>query len=224
MTEDRRRPWKTIVLATDSREDTGHAIFHSNSGGNLACASCHAEGGEDSRVWQFVGMGPRRTPSLLGTTNHTEPYHWNGEMKDLTTLVDHVFVERMSGPKIDEEQIGVLGKFLFQLPGPPKLRQIADVPPQGKQLFQERCTACHAGAMLTNNKTVDIGSGDQGIPQGFQVPSLIGVGWRAPYLHNGCAKTLFDRFNPACGGLGHGDTKDLSTEQITDIVSFLQTL
>ena len=37
----------TIPYAEGSREDTGHAIFHSNSGGFLACASCHPEGGDD---------------------------------------------------------------------------------------------------------------------------------------------------------------------------------
>ncbi len=224
MSDDRRRPMKTIILSSETREDTGHAIFHSNAGGNIACASCHAEGADDGRTWEFVGMGPRRTPSLLGTTRHTEPFHWNGDMKDLSTLVDHVFVERMSGPKIDKNQVDVLGNFLFTLPPPAKLRAEADVPARGKQLFEQRCSSCHAGDMLTNNKSVDIGTGDNGTSAAFQVPSLIGIGWRAPYLHNGCAKTLFDRFNPGCGGSAHGDTKDLSKDQIADIVSFLETL
>ena len=41
----------TVVLSTLSREDTGHSIFHTNSGGFVACASCHVEGGEDGHVW-----------------------------------------------------------------------------------------------------------------------------------------------------------------------------
>jgi mono/diheme cytochrome c family protein len=219
MTGDRRRTFKTIVLATDSKEDTGHAIFHSNAGGNIACASCHAEGADDGRTWNFVDMGARRTPSLLGTTPNTEPFHWSGDMKDLSTLVDHVFVERMSGPKIDKKQVDVLGKFLFTLPAPTKVRNLADVPVRGKDLFEQRCSSCHSGAIMTNNKTVDVGTGGA-----FQVPSLIGVAWRAPFLHTGCAKTLFDRFDPACGGAAHGDTKDLDKAQIADLVGFLETL
>src|SRR5205814_314753 len=43
----------TISLASDARVDTGHLIFHVNAGGGLACASCHPEGGEDGRVWNF---------------------------------------------------------------------------------------------------------------------------------------------------------------------------
>jgi cbb3-type cytochrome c oxidase subunit III len=219
MTEDRRRPWKTITLSTDSKMDTGHAIFHSNAGGQLACASCHAEGADDSRAWEFVGMGPRRTPSLLGTLPDTEPFHWDGEMSDLRVLVDHVFVERMSGPKLDDTQVDALKNFIFKLPAPAKLRTEADVPPRGKELFQQRCTACHSGPLLTNNKTVDVGTG---FPA--QVPSLVGLGWRSPFIHTGCAKTLFDRFEPGCGGAMHGDTRDLTQDQIADLVAYLETL
>lgn len=73
---------------------------------NIACASCHAEGGDDGHVWGFDGIGPRRTPSLLGTVAGTEPFHWDGDQKDLRDLVDHVFVERMGGPAIDDERLG----------------------------------------------------------------------------------------------------------------------
>ncbi len=219
MSEDRRRPWKTIVLSTDSRADTGHAIFHSNAGGNIACASCHAEGTDDGHTWNFVDMGPRRTPSLLGTTKGTEPFHWAGDMKDLSTLVDHVFVERMGGPKIDKEHVGTVGHYLFTLPAPPKLRSEADAPAQGKELFGQRCASCHSGTRLTNNQSVDVGTGEV-----LQVPSLVGIGWRAPFMHNGCASTLFDRFDPACGGAKHGDIADLTKAQIADIVAFVETL
>src|SRR4029079_17135526 len=104
-------------------------------------------------------------------------------------------------------------------PPPFKLRLEKDVAPRGKQLFEERCTACHAGAAMTTSRTVDVGTG-----VAFQVPSLVGVGWRAPFIHSGCAKTLFDRFDPACGGAAHGDTKDLDKAQIADLVGFLETL
>ena len=47
----------TITLSTVSRADTGHTLFHANSGGFLACASCHAEGNEDGRTWNFAARG-----------------------------------------------------------------------------------------------------------------------------------------------------------------------
>jgi mono/diheme cytochrome c family protein len=219
MTEDRRQPWKTIKLADDSVADTGHAIFHSNAGGFIACASCHAEGADDSHVWTFVGMGPRRTPSLLGTVAGTEPFHWDGDMKDLRDIVDHVFVERMSGPKVDDGELQALSGWVFGLPRPNRLRVENEATARGRAVFNERCTGCHTGPMLTNNKNFDVGTGGS-----FQVPSLVGVGWHQPLLHSGCAKTLSDRFDLACGGDKHGDLSGVTGDQIGDLVKFLETL
>ena len=219
MTEDRRRPWKTIALPGISVADTGHAIFHSNAGGFLACASCHAEGGDDGRTWTFVDMGPRRTPSLRGTTKGTEPFHWDGDMADLRHLVDNVFVGRMSGPKVDDAQLDALGGWMFTLPPPPRLGAETEAAVRGKTLFDQRCTSCHTGSMLTNNRSFDVGTGGT-----MQVPSLVGVAWRAPFIHTGCAETLFDRFSPACGGSAHGEVADLRRDQISDLVAFLETL
>jgi hypothetical protein len=58
----------------------------------------------------------------------------------------------------------------------------------------------------------------------FQVPSLLGIGTRGPFMHDGCAATLRDRFNPACGGDKHGITGQLSPAQIDDLIAYLNTL
>jgi mono/diheme cytochrome c family protein len=214
----------TIPLATDSHEDTGHSIFHSNSGGFIACASCHGEGREDGRVWTFDDAGPRRTQSVRGTIEGTAPYHWDGTLADLPALTAEVFVKRMSGNPLASSQITALQNWLFTIPPP------ASSPPldpasaaRGQALFNDSsvgCTACHNGPRLTNNATVDVGTGSP-----FQVPALIGVGWRAPYLHDGRASLLQDRFNPTLGGGdAHGHTSQLSASQINDLVSYLETL
>ncbi|OJY15694.1 MAG: hypothetical protein BGO98_23775 [Myxococcales bacterium 68-20] len=218
MTPDRQRVWKEIALDSDSREDTGHAIFHSNSGGFLACASCHAEGGEDGRTWTFI-EGDRRTPSMRGTIANTAPFHWDGTMKDMRHLVDHVFSTRMSGPKIDDAQVETLKTYLFKMPPPPKLEQDLATVERGQALFAQRCASCHSGAALTNNETHDVGTGGA-----FQVPSLVGVAWRAPFLHNGCAKTMKDRFIGACGGEKHGDLTGLTTAQVSDLSTYVESL
>ena len=164
-------------------------------------------------------MGPRRTPSLLGTVKGTEPFHWDGDMTNLRTLVDNVFTQRMSGPQVDDQQLDALGGWVFALPPPSRIQQESDAVVRGKKIFDSRCTSCHDGPMLTNNRTVDVGTG-----KALQVPSLVGVAWRAPYIHTGCAQTLFDRFTPECGGTAHGDTKDLLQTDIRDLVAFLETL
>lgn len=219
MSPDRQRVYKEIKLSDVSREDTGHAIFHSNSGGFLACASCHAEGGEDGRTWTFV-EGERRTPSMRGTIANTAPFHWDGAMKDLNQLVDHVFVTRMSGPKIVDKEVSALQNYLFKMPPPVKLEKDLDKVTRGGALFQKQgCASCHSGAAFTNNESRDVGTG--GI---FQVPSLVGVAWRGPFLHNGCAKTLKGRFDGECGGAKHGDVMNLDAGQIDDLTEYLESL
>ncbi len=219
MTPDRTHVWKTITLATDTREDTGHAVFHANTGTGVACASCHAEGGDDAHVWQFDGLGARRTPVLRGTTANTEPYHWDGSQKDMTDIVTHVFEGRMSGPKLEADQVSALKQWINALPAPPPIRGMDAAATRGQALFTTQgCSGCHSGPMLTSNQTVDVGTG-----AAFQVPSLKGVGWRAPFLHDGCATTLAERFGP-CGGGQHGDTANLSPGNKTDLIAFLETL
>jgi mono/diheme cytochrome c family protein len=216
----------SVVLSTDSREDTGHSIVHSNSGGFIACASCHAEGGEDGRVWQFQeesGTTPRRrTQSLRGTIAGTAPYHWEGDMKDISTLAHEVFIKRMGGPSLAPDQSAALEGWLFAVPRPRTSPVDAASAARGSVLFHSSdvgCSQCHAGEHFTNNATLDVGTGGM-----FQVPSLIGVSWRAPYFHDGRAPDLVDRFNPRLAGAKHGSTSQLDTQQIDDLVHFLQTL
>ena len=66
---------------------------------------------------------------------------------------------------------------------------------------------------------MDVGTGEV-----LQVPSLVRVAYRAPFIHNGCANTLRDRFDPACGGAKHGDVSQLSETEVDDLVAYLETL
>jgi mono/diheme cytochrome c family protein len=211
-----------IPLADDSREDTGHAIFHSNSGSGLACASCHGEGGDDGNVWHFDKLGSRRTPSLRGTLDGTAPYHWDGAMKDISQLADEVMTGRMNGPPLAVDQKSALQSWLFALPAPslPAPSDPAAVA-RGKALFESAdvgCATCHSGPKLTSSATVDVGTGGA-----FQVPSLVGVSARAPFLHDGCAATLADRFL-SCGSPQHGRTSQLTAAEVDDLVAYLSTL
>ena len=213
---------QTIQLATSSVEDTGHAIFHANSGGFLACAGCHPEGGDDGRVWNFDQIGPRRSQNLHGTIAGTAPYHWNGDQQDFPTLIHTVFTGRMSGGDLPSDEQAALQHFVEAIPELPNSPPAdSDAVQRGKVLFdgQGGCSGCHNGAKYTNNQTLDVGTGGK-----FQVPSLLGVGHRAPYLHDGCAATLNDRFGPCGGGDQHGFTTQLSADQISDLIAYLETL
>ncbi len=215
--------WYTIALGGGSVEDTGHAVFHSNTGGRIACVSCHPEAGDDGRVWTFSNTGARRTQTLLGTIKDTAPYHWGGDAPSMHTFAETVFNQRMGGQVLRGDQVGALQGWLEATKTPP-----VDVPSdtaaivRGKQLFESSavgCASCHSGPKLTNNQTVDVGTGGA-----FQVPSLLGVSAHAPFLHDGCAKTLLDRFGSCGGGDKHGHTSGLTEAEKKDLATYLESL
>jgi hypothetical protein len=217
---------RVIDLEGDTVADTGHDLFHRDAGGGIACASCHGEGAEDGHTWNFTGQGVRRTQALHVGLAGTAPFHWAGDESDINVLMEDVFVGRMGGVHQSEQRVGALTKFLFALKPPTASRDLSDsAAMRGKALFESAavgCTSCHSGAKLTDNKSYDVGTSTGAK---LQVPSLRGVGYRAPFIHTGCATTLRDRFDPACGGgAKHGNTADLSPPQIDDLVAFLQTL
>jgi YVTN family beta-propeller protein len=203
---------------------------------NVACSTCHLEGREDGHVWQFPD-GPRQTPALAGRRLlSTAPYHWSGEFNTIDAFNVHTITERMGGSGLTPAEARKLDAYLDQLPfGENPLKGAA--PPEalarGRAAFDKAgCASCHAGELFTNNQNADVGTlntaganADNGpvVTRGFNVPSLLGVGRTAPYLHDGSQGTLEDRIfnNP---GDRHGVTSALTDQEKSDLVLFLKSL
>lgn len=210
--------WRDFVdLSSVQREDTGHAIVHANSGAFLACASCHLEGGDDGRVWTIDGKR-RRTPSLRGTIAGTAPYHWEGDLPDLPALLGDVYERRMSGGPLDAARAKAVARWLEALPAPRPAAVDPLARDRGAALFEGKaqCATCHAGAKRTDNLAHDVHGG------AMQTPSLVGVAARAPFMHDGCAATLLERFTQ-CDADRHGVT-GLSQAEIGDLVTYMESL
>jgi hypothetical protein len=211
-----------IEIGGASVFDTGHEIFHRDPGGGIACATCHLEGEEDGHTWRFVGEGPRRTQALSIGLEGTAPFHWIGDMSDLGKLMETIFVARMGGVHQSPERLDALARWMNSIQPRPLLRAATDpAVARGRDLFvgAAECSQCHDGPKFTNNQTIDVGTG-----LALQVPSLIGIGHRGPWLHTGCAKTLQQRFDPECGGSEHGNIAVLSSAQIEDLAAYLESL
>ena len=187
----------------------------------IACGSCHPEGGDDGHVWLLEGEN-RRTPSLRGTIAGTAPYHWPGDEKSLDVLVNDVYTKRMSGASLSADQMNAVNGWVQQIPAPPAPTWVdTQAAARGKTLFETAavgCSTCHSGPKFTNNETVDVGTGGS-----FQVPPLVGVGWRTPLFHDGCATNLATRFG-ACSTPAHGSIASLSAGDFSDLIAYLETL
>jgi mono/diheme cytochrome c family protein len=224
-----RDPWAIVTASGEiplpgvERKDTGHDLFHEDAGGGIACASCHAEGGEDGVTWSFE-FGLRRTQDLRGGLIGTEPFHWSGDMATFAELTHEVFSERMGGPDLPPAHGQVMLEWIDALELPARtLPADPGAVERGRALFESTetaCASCHAGPMLTSHASFEVRTGEGP----FQVPSLLGVGLRPPYMHDGCATNLHARFSAPCGGDAHGTTAALAREQIADLVAYLDTL
>ncbi|HVY30013.1 MAG TPA: cytochrome-c peroxidase [Polyangiaceae bacterium] len=212
-----------ISLAADRRFDTGFAMFHMNTGGGIACTSCHPEAGEDGHTWQF-SIGPRRSQTLEGGASQRAPFHWSGDLVTFDDLVDEVMLKRMSlSANVDETQRGALKDWLDSVPKAPTADDLdAAAVERGRTLFTSgtlACATCHSGDQYTDNKPHDVGTGGA-----FITPSLIDVNVRAPLFHDGCALTLDGRFGPCGGGDLHGVTSKMTRAERDDLVAFMRSL
>jgi len=208
----------------------------SSSSTNVACSTCHLEGREDGHVWQFPD-GPRQTPALAGRhLLSTAPYHWSGEFTSLDAFNVHTITERMGGSGLSPEAARQLDSFIDQLPfgeNPLTTAMPTEAAARGRAAFDKAgCASCHSGELFTNNQNADVGTlavngsnPDNGLvmTRGFNVPSLLGIGRTAPYLHDGSAGTLEERIfnNP---GDRHGVTSVLNDQEKSDLVLFLKSL
>ena len=151
------------------------------------------EGQEDGRTWNFDTEGPRRTMNVAGGISGRAPYHWDGALTSFGDLVTTVYNQRMGGPALSPDQTAAAQSWMNAIPRLPGVVSDPDAVARGQVVFSDSthgCALCHSGAQLTTNRTnLDVGTGGT-----FEIPSLVGLAYTAPYLHDGCAATLADRF------------------------------
>lgn len=97
----------------------------------------------------------------------------------------------------------------------------------GAVLFDNlNCASCHSGEYFTDGQRWDVGtiqaSSGQGSGQplagvGFDTPSLLGLWFKAPYLHNGQAATLQEVLDSS----SHGGTDTLTLQQRDQLAAYL---
>jgi mono/diheme cytochrome c family protein len=209
-----------VSLSAKSAADPAHARFHRDAGRGLACASCHPEGGDDGHVWLFAGQGLRRTQFLAGGLAGTAPFHWAGDMQTFGVLMDEVHGRRMGGQPVAAEAQAALLDWIDGQPTPPAPALDAARVERGRALFESAetgCADCHSGALGTDNRTHDVGTG-----RALQTPPLRGLASRTGFMHTGCADELTDRFDPACGGPAHGRIDTLDASGLADLVEYLR--
>ncbi len=229
----------------DAAGQLGRRVFHNalNSRVSVAnrfvCATCHFEGTEDKNVW-FVAEGPRQTPALAGRLADTAPYNWLGGK---FSLHDNFVATtaRMGGSGLMAAELAALEAFVLQglkAPPNPHVKPEGLTAPQlaGKKLFEDPavgCAKCHVPGSGTDGAQHDVGTATDvelkvAAATGkttklvYNTPSLRGLFYTAPYLHDGSAPTLQAALQKTATTMGN--TANLTPQQLEDLVAYLLTL
>lgn len=212
-----------------SLEERGERLFYDarlSRGGWMSCHSCHTDGHSNGLNVDTIGDGgygaPKRVPSLFGTSQ-SGPWGWTGRNERLDEQVHQSTVTTVQGVWPTESEVAELSAFLrtLSLPRtPPVPLSKVESARRGESLFEERCATCHAKPDYTTAARYDVGLADEVGQTRFNPPSLLGVGYRAPLLHDGRARTLDEVFRK----YKHPHDTNWSAEEIGDLVTFLQSL
>ena len=215
----------------------------------MSCASCHLDGEHDGRTWDFTsrGEGLRNTKALFGMAGEG-PLHWSANFDEVQDFerdiresmggtgflnddeyIDDPFADPVAGRS---EELDALAAYVRSLEVPVSPYAASE---EGRTIFDvSGCGDCHSGERFTDSSgevvlydvgtlTDDSGSRLGAELTGLDVPELIGLFYTAPYLHDGSATTLRERFERDPGG-EHGDTSSLTDEQLEELEAYLLSL
>ncbi|MDA7527790.1 hypothetical protein N8590_02265 [bacterium] len=233
---DQRSVIKTISLGSQPASTSwsrGEELFFDaqrSRFGWFSCHSCHVDGHTISQLADTFGDGaagaPKRILSLLGGRDNN-PWAWNGSMRSLHDQVLKSGITTMRGDGFSAKEANDLVAYLHTLEPPPPFRppideQAQKLIEQGKAIFHKHgCSACHIPPLTYTADTMfDVGLSDEHGMGKFNPPSLIGVGYRRAFFHDGRAKDLPSVFVE----YGHQLSRDVSEAELNLLIRFLESL
>ena len=194
-----------------------------------SCASCHPGGARvDALNWDLLndGLGnPKNTKSLL-LAHRTPPAMITGVRGNAEMAVRSGFRHILFAVRPEQESVSIdeYLKSLKPIPSPYLIKgKLSDSAKRGRKIYSKaRCDSCHTGALHTDLKQHDVGTGD-GLDKDkkFDTPSLVEVWRTAPYLYDGRAATIEEVIAIYNSDDKHGQTSNLSVKEITDLANFV---
>jgi DNA-binding beta-propeller fold protein YncE len=232
-----RRVVRTIGLGAaeePSLARRGAAIFYDGRRSLdqwYSCHTCHYEGGTNATVMDTLNDGSVRTFKTVLALYHlheTGPWTWHGWQTDLRAAMRKSLTETMQGPAPSDEDVTALLAFLESLEPPPPEVPDAEAAGRGRALFaSERaaCATCHSGPRFSDGQIHDVGTGGPNdVYQGYNTPSLLGVGRRIRLLHDGRARSLEQVLTGAHSPEKVSGQPPFTAEELADLIAYLRSL
>ncbi len=217
----------------------GERTFFEGTRAGIACQSCHLDAVSDGCLHHIGQNKPVDVLSVRGIAG-TSPYlrdasHWR--LRDLHDLAQVGYRDHQR--QVPWDRAAAVAAYMESLPpeAHARINSAFDLERMRAGLavfFAASCNACHTPPALTNlgqhsalsmfPDYFGLGGQGAGTDNFLDTPSLRGLAVSAPYLHDGRAKTLRALLTEWNRANRHGNTRDLSAQQIDDLIYFLERL
>lgn len=199
-----------------------------------SCATCHPNGRSDGLRWDLLNDGignPKKTRSLV-LSHKVSPVMAMGVRASMEVGVAAGF-RHILFVQVPQSDLDAVNEYVRSLTPRPSPTLMPDGKPsaaaeRGKKVFEGKaaCVACHSGPLLTDMKPYDVGTlGELDKPgDKFYTPRLVELYRTAPFLHDGRAPDLKDVLTTQNKEGKHGETAQLTPEELNDLVAYLLSL
>ena len=167
-----------------------------------SCHTCHYNGGTNARpmdTWNDGSGLTLKTVLPLYQVRQSKPWTWHGWQNDLGEAMQKSFTSTMQGEPISRRETEAILAFLDSIKPPVNPIDtddpaISSAIERGKEVFNSQaagCSNCHAAPRFTDEQIHDVGTGSKAdVYHGYNTPSLLGIGRKTRFLHDGREKNL----------------------------------
>jgi len=201
-----------------------------------SCNACHADGHTINVAFDTFNdkaYGKMKKTVSLRNVAETGPWTWHGWQGDLTGGATVSVMESMRGEPLKPADAEALIAYLKTLDYPANPHRNADgsfteAGKRGEKVFNSGkagCAKCHNGDHFTDGLNHNVGTGEGGdrYPT-YNTPGLRGTYDRAPYLHDGRAKTLESLLTRHHNPDKVTKKGALTSEELKDLIEYLKQL
>lgn len=199
----------------------------------LSCASCHPDGRTDGLNWdlQNDGVGNSKNTKSMLLAHQTPPAMAVGVRESAEYAVRSGIIHILFAQRPEEEAAAIDAylKSLRPVPSPHLVDgKLSEAAERGKELFSSErvgCHRCHPAPLYTDLKSHNVGTrnaSDRG--DIFDSPTLIETWRTAPYLHDGRYTSIRELLIEGRHGLRGSRHRDLTDQELADLVEFVLSL
>lgn len=194
-----------------------------------SCASCHPDVRSDGTNWDLLNDGignPKQSRSLL-YTHKTSPVMITGVRPAAEIAVEkgfsHIQFHQATPQRL--EAVNAYLKSLEPIPSPylTKDGKLTASAQRGEKVFhgKAKCVACHKPPYYGNRSLHILNLGTDGDRnREFATPMLIECWRTAPYMYDGRALSIKDVITIDNKNNRHGNTKDLTPQEVADLAEY----